>query len=75
MILEHLMPNPKPFRPTSIEEYIIFQIARRFDDESQLKDYLLAAERHPIPKLIKAYRAALRVDHKREAFFNRLTIK
>jgi hypothetical protein len=72
MILEHLMPGPKAFRPTSIEQYIAFQIARRFRDESRLRDYLLVAERHPTSKLIKAYSTARRVNNKRDRFFELL---
>lgn len=72
MILEHFMPGLKAFRPTSTEQYTVFQIARRFRDESRLKDYLLVAERHPISKLVTAYRTALRVDHKRDVFFESL---
>lgn len=70
MILEHFTVSRKAFRPASIEEYTVFQIARQLSAEPHLKEYLLAAERHPNTKLIKAYHAAVRKDGKQKAFFD-----
>lgn len=72
MILEHFTPRPKTFRPTNIEQYTIFQIARRLNAGSGLKDYLVVAERYSSSKLIRAYRAAVPSAHKHKAFFDSL---
>lgn len=72
MILDHFNPSPKVFRPASIEQYTILQIARRFNVGLPLKDYLLVAERHASSKLIKAYHRAARAEHPEKAFFKSL---
>ena len=71
MILEHFMSNPKLFRPVNIEQYTALQIARRFND-SNLKTYLLAADRHRHSLLLKAYRTAKNATDKQKAFFQLL---
>lgn len=68
MILEHFISQSKPFRPTNIEQYTVFQIARRFNADN-LRDYLLAAEHQHSSRLIKAYRAAKNAADKQKAFF------
>lgn len=68
MILEHFIPQSKPFRPANIEQYTVFQIARRFNADN-LRDYLLAADNHHSSRLIKACRGAKNTADKQKAFF------
>jgi hypothetical protein len=72
MILEHFSLQLPIFRPTDIRQYTVLQIARKFTAKAHLKDYLLAAERHSLPKLIQAYHTARPAQDKQSAFFQTL---
>jgi hypothetical protein len=56
MILEHISKSLDHFSPTNIEQYTALQIARKLSDLSRLRNYLIAAERHPLSALIATYR-------------------
>ena len=72
MILEHFSSGLNRFRPTNIGQYTVLQVVRHFHAESSLKQYLLAAERHPSRKLVKAYHIARLARDKDSAFFSSL---
>lgn len=72
MILDYFSPRPEVFRPSSIEQYTALQIARSFEATANLKDHLLVTERHPISKIIAAYRTAAFARDKQETFFQAL---
>jgi hypothetical protein len=55
MILDHFLSQPENFRPTSIEQYTAFQIARYFNGSSRLKPYVLAADSFTAAELIRIF--------------------
>lgn len=57
MILEHISKPEDPFLPKSIEQYTALQIFLRLGaDPSNIHKYVIAAERHSVPALVKAYK-------------------
>jgi len=48
----------KDFRPKSHRQFIVFNIARRFDDLDRLAKYLNLCDQHPKKVLIEAARLA-----------------
>lgn len=72
MILEIFSEGPQEFRPTDIKQYTILQIAREFNALNFSKDYLMAAERYSLTKLLKAYRKARPAADRHSAFFHAL---
>jgi hypothetical protein len=57
-ILENLQGSLSGFRPKNSQEFVAFQLARRFDDLQRLPRYLLAAHRHPKAVLLNAAKTA-----------------
>lgn len=53
-ILEQVEAALRNFHPRNQREVAVLQIARRFNDLSNLAQYLLAATRHSKPELIAA---------------------
>lgn len=56
MILEQISKPLDRFAPTNLEQYTALQIARKLSDLARLRDYLIAAEHHPLSALIAAYK-------------------
>jgi len=69
MILDHFTQEIKNFRPTTIEQYTVLQIVKKFNAKAHLKRYLMAIERHPVQRIIKAYHVALIHPESQKAFF------
>lgn len=59
-ILETVEHSLQHFRPKTHRQFIVFNIARRFDDLSDLARYLNICDLHPKKVLIEAARLAER---------------
>lgn len=65
-ILDAVEHSLRHFVPKTHRQFIVFQIASRFEDLGNLAKYLLIADRHPRKVLIEAARLAqqhARQDH------------
>jgi len=59
-ILETVADSLKDFRPKTHRQFVVFNIARRFNDLSNLAHYLNICDRHPKKVLLEAARLAER---------------
>ena len=57
-ILNQVENSLEHFRPKSQREWVVLQIAKRFNDTNRLARYLLAAPQHPKRVLLEAGRLA-----------------
>lgn len=57
-VLERVEHALESFRPRNRKEFVILQIAQRFNDKGRLAKYLNAAEPHPKNVLLEAARLA-----------------
>jgi hypothetical protein len=57
-ILDTVEHSLKYFRPKTHRQYVVFSIARRFDDLSNLARYLNLSDAHPKKVLLEAARLA-----------------
>ena len=59
-ILDTVEQSLKYFRPKNHRQFVVFNIARRFDDLSNLARYLNLCDQHPKRVLLEAARLAER---------------
>jgi hypothetical protein len=59
-VLESVDASLKSFRPKNHRQFIVYNIARHFDDIPNLARYLTIAEAHPKRMLLEAARLAQR---------------
>jgi hypothetical protein len=59
-VLERVEHALESFRPRNRKEFVILQIAQRFNDQGRLAKYLNAAEQHPKGVLLDTARLALK---------------
>jgi hypothetical protein len=57
-ILERVEHSLESFRPRNRKEFVVLQIAQRFNDESNLARYLNVCQQHPKNVLLEAARLA-----------------
>lgn len=57
-VLGRVERSLEQFRPKNRKEFVILQIAQRFDDLGRLARYLIAGEEHPKNVLLEAARLA-----------------
>jgi hypothetical protein len=57
-VLENVEKSLDQFRPRNRKEFVVLQIAQRFDDVGRLARYLNAAAEHPKNVLLEAARLA-----------------
>jgi hypothetical protein len=57
-ILERIESNLSDFRPRTQREFVALQLARRFDDLSNLARYLVAAQHHSKHSMFEAAKTA-----------------
>jgi hypothetical protein len=58
-ILEQVEASLVDFRPRNQREFVVLQIAKRFDDLQRLPRYLLAAQQHSKQALLEAASTAV----------------
>ena len=54
------MLQPQQFTPSTVEQFIALQLARRLDDEAAIKLYLHYVAHHPINHLLDCFHKAKR---------------
>lgn len=75
-ILEQYSAEDRVFVPSSINEFVALQLAKRLQDEANLRLYLYQVDRHGIDVIFRLYAKAVlhaadgRTDHLRSLILN-----
>lgn len=73
MILDHFLADADAFIPNTITQYTALQMLLRFGDQIHGKQYLVAADKYPLSRLISAYRKAVHSSVPSQEFFKQLS--
>jgi len=71
-ILDAELPSLQ-FTPTTVEEYLALQLAKRLGDETAIERFIRYAERHPAGHLAHLFHRVKRKPNPAEAFHSSLT--
>lgn len=71
-ILDPELPSQQ-FTPTTVEEYLALQLARRLGDETAINRYIRYSEHHPAVHLAQLFHRAKGKPNPADAFHSSLT--
>lgn len=70
MILEQISTHENSLLPKSLEQYTVLQVFLRVSDAPEnIRKYMIAAERHTVSELARAYKRALQSSQGANGFF------
>lgn len=64
--------TPEQFSPTSVEEYLALQLAKRLRDEAAIERYIRYAEHHPAVHLVHLFHRVKGQSDPADAFHSSL---
>jgi hypothetical protein len=70
-ILDQML-QPEQFIPSSVDEYLALQLARRLDDDAAVRLYLGYVEHHPSNHLLNIYNKVKMHPESSQAFHSAL---